>query len=78
MLFCSASGFLATRQNFIKGAATHVKGFLLVVITKMHIRLNELIEKNDFDLLCEKFSFIAGGWINFCLTTIKRLRGILN
>ncbi|HOQ36653.1 MAG TPA: TetR family transcriptional regulator [Acetivibrio sp.] len=30
------------------------KDFLLVVITKMHIRLNELIEKNDFDLLCEE------------------------
>ncbi|HPC99812.1 MAG TPA: TetR family transcriptional regulator [Acetivibrio sp.] len=30
------------------------KDLLMVVITKMHIRLNELIEKNDYDLLCEE------------------------
>jgi len=30
------------------------KDFLMVVIAKMHIKLNELIEKNNFDLLCEE------------------------
>lgn len=30
------------------------KELMYIVITKMHLRLNDLIEKNDFDLLNEE------------------------
>ena len=46
--------FLEYIKSISKGLQFMSKDFLMVVIAKMHIKLNELIEKNNFDLLCEE------------------------
>jgi len=42
------------------------KELMYILITKMHLRLNALIEKNNYDLLNEEVCNTASGWTKFC------------
>jgi len=49
-----------------KGAARHVQGVNVYLITKMHLRLNALIEKTTMTSWTKKFCNTASGWTKFC------------